>query len=375
MARTDGISSQPLSSNPRYDINSYRPVETDQGPAALAPGQHRAGSFSASDYMRSRAGLDQGQLLRSQLQAQVQGDNTPDQNGGINLDDIQGVRGNPNATPEFKQAVRDMADRLGTRPEYLMAVMSFESGGSFSSSAVNSRSGATGLIQFLPGTAQGLGTTTDALSRMSAVEQLQYVEKYFAPFRGRLTTLEGAYTAVLSGSPRPNPGDILFRSGTNAYTQNRELDFNGDGQITSGEATSPVAARLFGGVTRVQQRLQGLGFDPGAPDGIFGPRTSQALADFQRSRNLPASGLIDETTGRALGLAGPAQSPEQPASTLRRGDSGDAVKRLQDDLVALGYMTPAEQQTGPGQFGPRTEAALKAFQRDHGIEETGVLGP
>ncbi len=298
MVRTDSISSQPTSSNTQYDISSYRPVETEQQPEAMQPGPNRADNINAGDLFLSRAGLDQGQILRSQLNAQVQDGGTPDQNGGINLDDIQGVRGNPNVTPEFKQAVREMADRLGTRPEYLMAAMSFESGGSFSPSAVNSRSGATGLIQFLPSTARGLGTTTDALSRMSPVEQLPYVEKYFEPFRGRLSTLEGVYTSVLSGSPRPNSNDVLFRSGSDAYTQNRELDFNGDGQITSGEATSPVAARLFGGVTRVQQRLQGLGFDPGTADGIFGPRTSRALADFQRSRNLPATGLIDEATFR-----------------------------------------------------------------------------
>ena len=41
--------------------------------------------------------------------------------------------------------------------------------------------GATGLIQFLPSTARGLGTTTDALAGMSSVEQLNYVEKYFDP--------------------------------------------------------------------------------------------------------------------------------------------------------------------------------------------------
>lgn len=53
-----------------------------------------------------------------------------------------------------------------------MVVMSFETGGSFSPSERNGI-GATGLIQFLPGTPRGLGTTTDQLANMSSVDQLK----------------------------------------------------------------------------------------------------------------------------------------------------------------------------------------------------------
>jgi hypothetical protein len=45
---------------------------------------------------------------------------------------------------------------------------------------------ATGLIQFMPATAKGLGTTTDALKNMTAVEQLDYVYKYFKPYAGKI---------------------------------------------------------------------------------------------------------------------------------------------------------------------------------------------
>src|SRR3546814_19970917 len=73
----------------------------------------------------------------------------------------------PNVTPEFINEVEAMAARLGTKPEYLMAVMSFETGGSFSpAQANNAGSGATGLIQFMPNTAAGLGTSNAALGAM-----------------------------------------------------------------------------------------------------------------------------------------------------------------------------------------------------------------
>src|SRR3546814_8645614 len=101
-------------------------------------------------------------------------------NGEFDYNRISGVEGNPNVTPEFINEVEAMAARLGTKPEYLMAVMSFETGGSFSpAQANNAGSGATGLIQFMPNTAAGLGTSTAALAQMSSVEQLQYVEQYF----------------------------------------------------------------------------------------------------------------------------------------------------------------------------------------------------
>ena len=44
-----------------------------------------------------------------------------------------------------------------------------------------------------------MGTTTEAIRRMSPVEQLRLVEKYFTPFRGRLNSLADVYLAVFRG--------------------------------------------------------------------------------------------------------------------------------------------------------------------------------
>ena len=61
--------------------------------------------------------------------------------------------------------------------------------------------------------------------------------------------------------------------------------------------------------------------------------------------------------------------------TLKQGMEGPGVAKLQDVLIQKGYMTQQQKGTGPGVFGPRTEAALKAFQKDHGLKEDGILGP
>ena len=165
---------------------------------------------------------------------------------GYDYNQITGVQGNPNVTPEFLRGVEGMAQRLGAQPEHIMAAMSFETGGSFASDVRNPRSSATGLIQFMDSTAQGLGTTTDALSQMSPTEQLSYVERYFEPHRGRLGDLESVYTSILAGSPHSGD-DALFTQGDRAYGPNRELDANRNGVITAAEATAHVRSRMGSG--------------------------------------------------------------------------------------------------------------------------------
>ena len=59
--------------------------------------------------------------------------------------------------------------------------------------------------------------------------------------------------------------------------------------------------------------------------------------------------------------------------TLRKGSKGAAVKELQTALADLGY------DLGPcgidGDFGKATEAAVRSFQSDRGLEADGICGP
>lgn len=59
--------------------------------------------------------------------------------------------------------------------------------------------------------------------------------------------------------------------------------------------------------------------------------------------------------------------------TIRRGDKGEAVKDLQKKLMILGYQLP--RYGADGSFGNETLAAVKAFQKDHGLNVDGVAGP
>lgn len=61
----------------------------------------------------------------------------------------------------------------------------------------------------------------------------------------------------------------------------------------------------------------------------------------------------------------PAMDTVTSRPTLRRGDSGAHVEALQRAISAA----------VDGDFGPRTEAALRAFQRNHGLVPDGIAGP
>lgn len=79
-------------------------------------------------------------------------------------------------------------------------------------------------------------------------------------------------------------------------------------------------------------------------------------------------GLTDRRnrTARALlALGGLSSEP-----TLRRGDEGESVFLLQRALAAKGFSPGALD----GDFGPKTERIVKAFQQAHGLGADGVVG-
>lgn len=155
-------------------------------------------------------------------------------------------------SPTFRAIVFAMSVRLGIDPDHLMACMAWESGETFRADVRNlSGSGATGLIQFMPATARGLDTTTDALAAMTPEFQLSYVESYFKPYRGRLRTLGDLYMAILwpAGIGKPESWALWTRTGRpTTYRQNAGIDSNRDGVITKAEATSKVQGKLEKGM-------------------------------------------------------------------------------------------------------------------------------
>ena len=147
---------------------------------------------------------------------------------------------------QFKRRVIEIAAEFGIDPNYLMAAMAFESARTFSPSIENPYSGAVGLIQFMPSTARGLGTSTAALKRMTALAQLDYVRRYFLPYKGRLKDLNDLYMAILWPRAIGRPSShVLFAEGSREYRQN---NVNTDGVVTKVEAANKVQQHLVEGM-------------------------------------------------------------------------------------------------------------------------------
>ena len=115
-------------------------------------------------------------------------------------------------------------------------------------------------------------------------------------------------------------------------------------------------------VKLLQFLLTSDGFDVAA-DGVFGAATKNALVDFQLLNGLEPDGIAGAATYRRLLTA-----DETPA--LSEGSSGSHVTLLQRRLLSRLYPVTVD-----GIFGDETENALRLFQREHGLNDTGIAYP
>lgn len=100
-------------------------------------------------------------------------------------------------------------------------------------------------------------------------------------------------------------------------------------------------------VKQLQKNLIGLGFLEGSADGSYGSKTKAAVKEFQAEFGLSPDGNAGEATRAAV---------------------ENAVVRLQVELKNAGF-APG---TPDGHFGSKTKTALKKFQKDRKLPETGV---
>lgn len=126
------------------------------------------------------------------------------------------------------------------------------------------------------------------------------------------------------------------------------------------------------------------------PDGsiVYNAQTGQTGAasnpkDYNPNVVLPdGSSIINTQSNSVTGNNPKGNAPGQvaspsgyPSATLAPGSADSAnVKKLQDYLVAQGYMSQAQVNTGYGVYGPQTTAAVAAMQNKLGVDNTGAVG-
>ena len=158
-----------------------------------------------------------------------------------------------------------------------------------------------------------------------------------------------------------------------------------------------VSGNTGSAVTAMQQRLIELGWLSGSADGDYGKNTVNAVKAFQNAAGLSATGDADSNTlsvlysGSAPAYTAPAVTDapateppvaptDAPAVTdppidegytvLSNGSTGDAVKRLQQRLIDLGWLTGSAD----GDYGDATAQAVAAFQYQIAQPQDGVAG-
>lgn len=145
-------------------------------------------------------------------------------------------------------------------------------------------------------------------------------------------------------------------------------------------AVVPDMPMLYRGCTgdavkTLQDKLNALGYNSGNVDGIFGAKTYAAVTAFQKANSLGVDGIVGKLTwGKLYGI-----SPAMPVETttvvgrpmVSYGSRGDAVRKLQELLNALGY----DCGSVDGIFGSKTKAAVLAFQKANGLGVDGIVGP
>ena len=89
-------------------------------------------------------------------------------------------------------------------------------------------------------------------------------------------------------------------------------------------------------------------------DGIFGPETDDRVRQFQKSSQLSVDGIVGTGTWGKLIVQ------------IKRPSKGDAVRAVQSQFRFL---------TVDGDFGNKTDAAVRGFQNQSGIDVDGIVGP
>ena len=118
----------------------------------------------------------------------------------------------------------------------------------------------------------------------------------------------------------------------------------------------------------VQQRLKDWGYYDGPVTGYYGELTKAAVIKFQRKHGLNAAGYLGPLTLEKIGIYVQTPSSSVVGSTPY---GADVIKKVQQRLLDWGYYD------GPvtGYYGKLTTAGVIKFQKKHGLNAEGYLGP
>ena len=173
-------------------------------------------------------------------------------------------------------------------------------------------------------------------------------------------------------------GDILVRDGHAVIVVDAIVSSNGMSSGSNGGslASSSYPCKGWTGdeVRKLQSALIAKGYSCGSSgvDGSFGSDTDAAVRKFQKDNGLEVDGIAGPKTQAAL-YASSSGGSLASSSYPCKGWTGDEVRKLQSALIAKGYSCGSSGVDGS--FGSDTDAAVRKFQKDNGLEVDGIAGP
>lgn len=222
------------------------------------------------------------------------------------------------------------------------------------------------------------GTQSVTISCTTVGATIHYTTDGTAP-----TASSPVYSTALSLTSTTTVKAIAVKAGMNdsaTATATFTKKTGGGSYYAPTAAVVPDMPMLYRGCTgdavkTLQDKLNTLGYNSGNVDGIFGAKTYAAVTAFQKANSLGVDGIVGKLTwGKLYGV-----SPAMPVETttvvgrpmVSYGSRGDAVRKLQELLNALGY----DCGSVDGIFGSKTKAAVLAFQKANGLGMDGIVGP
>jgi hypothetical protein len=221
----------------------------------------------------------------------------------------------------------------------------------------------------------GVLARSDAAQRMSG-EQFKHFDgisaHVYMPFNDHYDTawinshrIRDLVIEILNGQGRPIPPP----SGGGGYNPPVQ-----DGMLQEG---------MSGGIVKMLQELiEGMGYDVGEIDGVFGPATKAAVQQLQRDHGLDPDGIAGPLTMQAISDAyawarqptpAPGPAPAWPGRYLLLSDpmmNGGDVNQWQGQMANRGWALDVD-----GWFGKQSLSVCKTFQDEKGLKVDGVVGP
>jgi murein DD-endopeptidase MepM/ murein hydrolase activator NlpD len=281
-----------------------------------------------------------------------------------------------------KQEVLDIveaaAKKHGIPRDDFLRFTAIETGFTYNERAINPSSGAKGLFQFLPGTAQQYGI---AGRELDPVANADAGARLFNDNKRDIVESSGrSGRPLLSGDPQPNGFDLYMAHQQGPYGY-RSIQAALDPKFDRFFNDTPTRGNIIANVGNDIDELTGIRKDQ--LKGMSDRDLAKTFVKYWETKYeriaIPEKGVEPLAAGQTPNRPNtPAAKPADPLAdgVLEKGEKGEAVRKLQEALVAAGARDAKGNKITPdSDFGDRTKETVENYQRSRGLKVDGEAGP